>query len=261
LKTINNILAPLSKALRYSEDKRIIERAPKVGVYRAERPEIVSWELEEYPRILAAAKAESTMWYAAVCLAGEAGLRIGEIRALVWERDIDLVAGTLTVNEQTRKGITGTPKGRTRRKIPMTPTLIEALKRQSVVRRGFVVRNNDGTALSDGQTNNQIYRLCRLAGLPERGWHILRHTFGTHAALFSVNPWRLQSWLGHKRIDETMRYVHVADDHMRSIPAVITNAARGEDDPDRRIIKMLSARGSIAAAQDQNGMEISEAAL
>jgi site-specific recombinase XerD len=26
-----------------------------------------------------------------------------------------------------------------------------------------------------------------------------------------VNPWRLQAWLGHKRIDKTMLYVHVAE--------------------------------------------------
>jgi hypothetical protein len=48
-----------------------------------------------------------------------------------------------------------------------------------------------------------------------------RHTFGTHAALFGVNPWRLQSWMGHKRIDETMLYVHVAENHRRDLPAVV----------------------------------------
>src|SRR3569833_3046429 len=40
--------------------------------------------------------------------------------------------------------------------------------------------------------------------LPERGWHVLRHSFGTHAAMLGVNPWQLQTWMGHKRIDETM---------------------------------------------------------
>jgi len=33
--------------------------------------------------------------------------------------------------------------------------------------------------------------ICRKAGLPVRHWHTLRHAFGTHAALFGVNPWRL----------------------------------------------------------------------
>jgi hypothetical protein len=53
--------------------------------------------------------------------------------------------------------------------------------------------------------------------------------------------------MGHKRIDETMLYVQVADDHMRPIPPEIENAALGENDQDRRIIKMLGARGDILA--------------
>ena len=58
-------------------------------------------------------------------------------------------------------------------------------------------------------------RICRRAGLPVRLFHTVRHTVGTHAALFGVNPWRLQAWLGHKGIDETMLYVHVAEAHRR----------------------------------------------
>jgi site-specific recombinase XerD len=49
------------------------------------------------------------------------------------------------------------------------------------------------------------------------GFHRLRHSSGTHTALFGVNPWRLQAWMGHKRIDETMLYVHVAETHRRDI--------------------------------------------
>lgn len=45
------------------------------------------------------------------CLAGEAGLRIGETRALDWRRDVDLVAATIAINHPTRRGQTTTPKG------------------------------------------------------------------------------------------------------------------------------------------------------
>jgi hypothetical protein len=76
---------------------------------------------------------------------------------------------------------------------------------------------------------------------------LLRHTFGTHAALFGVNPWRLQSWMGHKRIDETMIYVHVAENHRRDLPEVITTAGDAERDPDKRILAMLSARSQVTA--------------
>jgi hypothetical protein len=108
------------------------------------------------------------------------------------------------------------------------------------------VRNLDGTQKSDGQANAVILRICRRAGLPEKRWHTLRHTFGTHAALFGVNPWRLQSWMGHKRIDETMIYVHVAENHRREIPQPILDAAEAETDPDRRVLAMLAARGANA---------------
>jgi hypothetical protein len=67
-------------------------------------------------------------------------------------------------------------------------------------------------------------------------------------ALFGVNPWRLQAWMGHKRIDETMLYVHVAETHRRDIPEGIVAAGSAEIDPDRRVLKMLGARGSHVAA-------------
>jgi hypothetical protein len=70
--------------------------------------------------------------------------------------------------------------------------------------------------------------------------------------LFGVNPWRLQTWLGHKRIDETMLYVHIAEAHAREWPESVHEAARSEIDPDKRIIAMLAARsrgrGSHVAA-------------
>ncbi len=244
-KSINNILAVLSKSLRYAADVEIIVRAPKVGMLKVERPEIECWEIEEWARLLAATKEEGDHWYVAACLCGEAGLRIGEVRALQWERDVDLVAKTITVNAQRRHGVEGTPKGRTRRSIPMSPTLEAALRAVPHLRRGYVVRRFDGAPLTDALTSHAVYRACKRARLPERGWHSLRHTFGTHAAMFGVNPWRLMAWMGHKKIDETMRHVHVADVHARPIPAEIVAAGGAVMDGDRRVLAMLSARGNV----------------
>ena len=41
-----------------------------------------------------------------------------------------------------------------------------------------------------------------------------------------------------------MIYVHVAEAHARELPACVIAAAQGEVDLDRRILKMLGARGS-----------------
>lgn len=246
-KRINNILTVLSKALRYAADVEIIPRAPKVGLFKVERPEIVSFDFAEYARILDAAAREGDVVLLAVALAGEAGLRVGEVKGLRWREDVDLVARTITVNQQLRRGVVGTPKGRTRRTIPMTDRLDGALRALPVVREGFVVRGILGEAKNEeNQVKNLMYRVCRKAGLPERGWHTLRHSFGTHAALFGVNPWRLMTWMGHKRIDETMLYVHVAGAHQRELPEVIAAAAAGVPDPDRRVLQMLGARGGVS---------------
>jgi integrase len=243
-KRINNILSVLSKPLKYALDVGLISKAPKVGLYKVERPEIEPWEFDEYARILASARIEGPDWYAAVCLAGEAGLRSGEVKALRWREHVDLIAKTLMIKQQTCYGVTTTPKGRTRRGVPMTSTLEQALLALPGPRDGYVVRNPDGSAKTDGQANASILRICRRAGLPEKRWHTLRHSYGTHAALCGVNPWTLQAWMGHKRIDETMLYVHVAKDHRRDLPPEVVSAGVGEPDPDRRILLMLGTRGT-----------------
>ncbi|MCU1278319.1 MAG: phage integrase family protein, partial [bacterium] len=149
-KRINNILAVLSKSLRYAARVRLIEHAPDMGLFKIERPDIESWSFEEYARLTAAARKDyDPEWYVAVLLAGEAGLRIGEVRALRWQEDVDLVAGTLTIQRQRRHDEEGTPKGRTKRVVPMTAPLHAALKKMSTVRVGYVIRNLDGTPKSD----------------------------------------------------------------------------------------------------------------
>jgi integrase len=144
-KRINNILAVLSKALKYAADCEVIAKAPKIGMFKVERPEIVAWDFAQYARLLVAAKAESPEWYVGVCLAGEAGLRVGEVKALRWREDVDLIAKTITVNQQTRNQETTTPKGRTRRTIPMTGALHAALKRLETIRGGL--RAREGTSV------------------------------------------------------------------------------------------------------------------
>ncbi len=111
-----------------------------------------------------------------------------------------------------------------------------------MVRTGHIVRNADGTPMRDAQTSHATYRVCRRAGLPERGWHVLRHRFGTHAARFGVNPWQLMEWMGHKRIDETMGDVHMVERQPRPIPGDIVRAGHGQADPSARVLAMLGAR-------------------
>lgn len=252
-KTINNMLAVISKPLHYAHAIHLIDRVPRMGMYKIEQKEIEYYSFDEYVRILNAAKADDPRWYAAVCLAGEASLRRGELAEVRWREDIDMVAKTVTVNRQIRDGKVGPPKGKKRRTIKMTNRLHEALKAIPTVREGLVLyhegtrkwsRTEPGTQYTGKMMENGLARICRLAGLPGSGWHKLRHTFATHAAMFGADPWSLMTWMGHKNLTQTMRYVHLVKNHERQIPEVVLQAQQGILDRDKMVLAMLSARGS-----------------
>ena len=242
-KSRSNILAVLSKALRYAEESEMVAHAPRVRLGKVEKPDVTAWEFAEYARLVAAAEKEGPEWKLAVLLAGEAGLRVGELLALTWERDLDLVANTLSVSRAIYQGKEGPTKGGRSRTVPMTSLLRASVLAMPTIRRGRVLRSTDGSSVSEGIVKgHRIYRICRVAGLPERSWHTCRHAFATHAAQFGVNPWRLQAWLGHAQISQTMRYVSHADTHRRQPPHEVLAAGAGIADPDERIIAMLGVR-------------------
>ena len=241
LKTRNNVLAVVSHALAYAEEVGLVEKAPRIRSYKFERPEIECWELNEWRRFLEVAAREGDGLLEASLLAGDAGLRLGEVLGLRWE-DVDLVAQRLMVARQIRRRVEGLPKGGRRRSIPMTAALASALKSGARVRVGRVVCGADGEPIGETALKHGVYRVCRRAGLPARSWHALRHTFATHAARFGVNPWRLQAWLGHSTVNMTMRYVHHVEEHNRPIPDDILAAGSLVADPDERVVSMLSAR-------------------
>jgi integrase len=263
-KRINNILAVLSKALRYAHRVRLIDHVPDVGLFRIEQPEIRFWDWDEYARIVKAAAADrEPEWLVGVLLAGEAGLRVGEVRGLRWQ-DVDLVAGTVTVTQQIRKGETGTPKGRTRRTIPMTPALLSGLKTMPEIRNGLVVRHADGRPKKEQECRSAMLRIYKRAGVaweePNTMWHRLRHTFATQAAMLGVNPWTLMTWMGHKAMSMTLGYVELAHAHRRPTPASVLAAAGAEAEPDRRIVLMLGARANAPVDSIGRGKELTKRA-
>ncbi len=245
-KTVNNILAVLSTAMKYAVDAEMIPKAPRIGLLKCERPEIEFWEFEEYARIVAAAAEDGTTPEAAVLLAGEAGLRLGEVMGLYWSH-VDFVGGTITVQQKIRQGDLGPPKGRRRRTIPMTGALARALKAFGDEKAGFVIADSHGQPLTESEARELLLRALRRAGLKKRPqlWHLLRHSFGTHAALLGVNAWMLMAWMGHRDLETTMGYTHVARAHQRPVPPAMLNAGKREKDPDRRVLAMLSARREL----------------
>lgn len=47
---MNNILAVHWKPLKYAAECDVIDKAPRIGLFKVERPEIVCWDFEQYAR-------------------------------------------------------------------------------------------------------------------------------------------------------------------------------------------------------------------
>lgn len=139
----------------------------------------------------------------------------------------------------------------------MTPALYEALRNR--FRTGYVVSAEVGKPVTKELVRCAMDRIAKAAGLAGRvsGWHIGRHTFGTHAAMLGANPWELMNWMGHKRLEETQLYADVARAHGRSIPPTILAAGADEADPNRRVLAQLSAR--LALSPRKSGSKVAAA--
>jgi hypothetical protein len=120
----------------------------------------------------------------------------------------------------------------------------------------YVVAAEVGKRVTKEMVRCAIERIAKAAGLAGRvsGWHVGRHTFGTHAAMLGANPWELMTWMGHKRLEETQLYADVARAHGRSVPQTILAAGEKETDPNRRVLAQLSAR--LALPPKKSGSKV-----
>ncbi|MDQ3299393.1 MAG: tyrosine-type recombinase/integrase [Myxococcota bacterium] len=72
-------------------------------------------------------------------------------------------------------------------------------------------------------------RICRLAGLRQFGWHVLRHTFASHLAMRGAPLKAVQDLMGHATIQMTMRYAHLAPEVARDAVRLLDmNETRGK---------------------------------
>lgn len=171
---------------------------------------------------------------AAVALAAYAGLSLGDLRTLTWA-EVDLEAGWIVRPEGRRK--TGVAL-----RVPILPQLATVLRAHRPLRpHGLVCAGLPGARpKSDGTmpTGNarSLYATLRRAyaraGLPDaRGWHLLRHSFGTLLMRAGVPTAVIGRLLSHRPGSVvTALYQHPDDtdlvDAMKALGASLDRAAR-----------------------------------
>jgi len=169
-------------------------------------PQVLS--VDEVARLLAGAS--NPKHRAALAVAYGAGLRASEVVHLK-VTDIDSDRMILRV-------IQG--KGRRDRYAMLSPSLLELLRAwwrqghaQGKMRPGgwLFPGRNPVNPLSTRQLNKACHLAADAAGLKQRvSMHTLRHSFATHLLENKVDIRVIQVLLGHRKLDTTARYSHVA---------------------------------------------------
>jgi integrase len=184
-KTVNNILSVLSRILGCAVKWRVLKERPCEVELLPTPPKARPWyEVEEFRRMVAAARRLSTGHLALVLLAGSAGLRRGEIIALKWT-DLDFTRGQVRVERAIWRGHEESPKGGRARIVPMTDELSEALSKHRHLRGERVLYSDKGRPLSNRTIRNWLGAVLRKAGIASAP-----RTFRTPKRAFVGKPCR-----------------------------------------------------------------------
>ena len=195
-KTVNNILTVLNVMLKKAVEWDVIDRVPcTIRLLRVSKSSTFFYDFEEFERLVVAARAMDARAYLLVLMAGEAGLRLGEMVALEWS-DIDFVKRQVCVQRSAWKGHVASPKGGRLRYIPLTIRLAAALRDHRHLRGPLVLYQDDGAPLTEGW--------CRGSSSERRRRPACSTTGRTCCVTRSARTWRcvarrhgrFRSWLG-----------------------------------------------------------------
>jgi len=144
-----------------------------------------------------------------VAFAIETGLRRGEQFRLRWDQ-VDLENGVLTLP---------LPKGGKTRHVPLSEEAKTILRSfDSFLRSAWVFPGlRDTTQPMDSRAflRRSFEPGLRQAGITGACWHSLRHTAASRRIMAGVDLVSVKEILGHRDIQTTLRYAHLAPGHLR----------------------------------------------
>src|SRR3954471_21841628 len=169
VKTVNNVLTVLSVLLKNAVEWKVIDYMPcTITLLRVSKGSTRFYDFDEFERLVTAARATDPRAYVLVLLAGEAGLRLGEMVALEWS-DIDFVKRQACVQRSAWKGQIASPKGGRLRYIPLTTRLAAALRDHRHLRGPLVLYQDDKSPLTEGTVQGLVRRAAQKRGCSTTG--------------------------------------------------------------------------------------------
>jgi len=206
-KTRRNVRATLRKILQSAVDWGVLPAVPPLQKIRVPDPAWDHYTAEEASQLFQAARTPEER--ALLVFAIHTGARAGEQIAIEWG-DIDFFNRRIVFRRSCVRGRVGPTKSGRERWVPLTRTLEAALKSLQHLKGKLVFCNPDGSGLTIDQLHERLWSASRRAGLRKVRWHDLRHSFASQLAVAGVPIPQIQQWMGHRSIQMTMRYAHLA---------------------------------------------------
>ncbi len=223
--TANRELCRLKNMFRKAVEWGYLEQNPAEGIKQSPEKlrEASFLEKEEVPRLISACDDRIRPLIVA---AVNTGMRWGELMALEWQ-DIDNKRGHIIVRD---------PKNSEARHVPMNSAVISALEdhRKRQTRKSgriqSVVFSNPRTGEPWVDIRVPLRKALKKAGLDTSfGFHGLRHTAASHMVMAGVDLRIVGRILGHKSAQITLRYAHLAADHLKgAVEKLDFTVGRGE---------------------------------
>ena len=220
-KTVNNYLTLLVSMLNEAKERGWLREVPRIRKFKVHVfDKDYAWlrTEAELARFLDAASREREVVYAMYATAVYTGMRAGELAALRWQSvqfDHQLIV--------VERSFDGPTKGGDVRHLPIMAPLRPLLKTHRLRTKGELVFPNlvgEMHRPSDRIFQETLHRVLERAGFPttKQGdrvrhylhFHSLRHTFASWWVMKGGDIFRLQKILGHKSLQMTMRYAHLA---------------------------------------------------
>jgi integrase len=197
--SINRPLATLRHLLRMAhEEWDVLLAVPKIRLEKEPEGRIRWLEPDEEVRLMEACRASRNLQLAGiVTVAKETGMRRGELLGLTWDR-VDLSRGVLRL-EVTKSG--------RRREVPMRQVVYDVLASLPGQREGRVWRQQKVRTAFDNAV--------KAAKLDDFRFHDLRHHFASWFVMRGGSLQALKELLGHADLKMTLRYAHLAPEHLR----------------------------------------------
>ena len=223
-KSIKDILIVLKMILRFAVKQGFMQHREidvKFPTER-ERQELEVLSRSSQKQIMEYVQSHFTFMNLGIYICLCAGLRIGEVCALVWD-DIDVESGVINVSktiqriyvieggEKHTEVIIDTPKSKNSiREIPIARDLLKMIKPlKKVVNGSFYVLTNSAQPTEPRTYRNYYKRLMKELDMPKLKFHGLRHSFATRCIESHCDYKTVSVLLGHSNISTTLNlYVH-----------------------------------------------------